>query len=193
MIFVPCPVIEYPPILRRFRALLTAAGWPSFRADMTSQYTSLPDICYTGNRAKKKNPDLGNNRNAEIFSLCRRPIITTPPSPGSPFPHFSFDVREIYGLHGCMRVGYKRSPKVRASTPTLTICSPRAATLFFGPFFYLPLALLVLRNLFNPFNPPDSVQRGDALPSYRGSVFPGVFGCCLRQEGTHSPTYARPT
>lgn len=77
---------------------------------------------------------------------------------------------------------------MRAFTPTYYLLT-RAVTLFLGPFFSFPPSFSSSVSPLTLHTP--AVSRVDALPSYRGSVFPGVFRCCLQQEGTHSPKYAR--
>lgn len=83
---------------------------------------------------------------------------------------------------------------MRAFTPTYYLFSS-VVTLLLSPF--LSFLFPVLHFFGITFNTPltlytPAVYRSDALPSHRGSVFPGVFGCCFQQEGTHFPIYARP-
>jgi hypothetical protein len=100
--------------------------------------------------------------------------------------------RLIVKSMGCIESRIKGAPECVLSPPP-AICSRELSLfywvhsfLFFYPFFtgqFFGIAL----TLYTPV-----VSRGHALPSHRGSVFPGIFGCCLQQERTHSPRYARP-
>jgi len=82
----------------------------------------------------------------------------------------------------------------RAFTPTylsaLESCHSFLSFFLWVHSFLSPRSSVLRYRLLTLYTP--AVSRGDALPSHRGSVFPGVFGCCLQQEETHSPKYARP-
>lgn len=149
---------------------------------IATHYTSPPDICYTGNR-EKKNPTIWKQQ--QKWRRDYHHFVARSP-PTLPSPRFLY-VREVHWLYESR---IKGAIECVLSFPTYYLHS-RTVTLFqihsFLPSPFLKFFGIAL-TLYTP-----STSRGDALPSYRVSVFLGVFGCCLQQERTQSPKCARPS